>query len=224
MPRINRVDVADLIYHAINRANARMQIFDHKEDYQLFENVLEEAKEKFNMRILAYCIMPNHWHLVLNPKRNGDLQKFMGWLSMTHTQRWHSHHKTIGSGHLYQGRYKSFPVETDGYLLILLKYVEKNPLRAKLVKKAQDWKWSSLWRREKGNIEQKDLLDQWPFIVPDNYLDQVNSDEENKQLEILRQCVNKSRPLGKEGWCEQMIKKYNLGATLNNPGRPKKGS
>lgn len=91
---MNRVDVADLDYHAINRANARMQIFDNEEDYQLFENVLEEAKEKFDMRILAYCIMPNHWHLVLNPKKDGDLQKFMGWLSMTHTQRWHSQHRT----------------------------------------------------------------------------------------------------------------------------------
>lgn len=224
MPRIKRVDVADLTYHVINRANARMQIFDNGEDYQLFENTLEEAKEKFDMRILAYCIMPNHWHLVLHTKKDGDLQKFIGWLSMTHTQRWHSHHKTIGSGHLYQGRYKSFPVETEGYLLILLKYVERNPLRAKLVKKAEDWKWSSLHRRAKGNQEQKDLLDRWPIAMPYNYLDQINSNSEDKRLEALRQCVNKSRPLGKENWCNQMIKRYDLGATLNNPGRPKKSS
>lgn len=224
MPRINRVDVADIIYHAINRANARMQIFDNENDYRLFENTLEDAKEKFDMRIISYCIMPNHWHLVLNPKKDGDLQKFMGWLSMTHTQRWHSQHKTIGSGHLYQGRYKSFPVETDEYLLQLLKYVERNPLRAKLVTRAEDWKWSSLYRREMGNSEQKSLLAKCPIDVPDNYLDLINTPQEDSELESLRQCVNKSKPYGAEGWINKIINKFNLKSTQRNPGRPKKGS
>ncbi len=99
---------SDIVYHVINRANARMQIFDEDKDYMLFEKVLEEAKEKFDMRILSYCIMPNHWHLALYPKTDGSLQLFMRWLSMTQTGRWHSQHKSIGSGHLYQERYKSF--------------------------------------------------------------------------------------------------------------------
>ncbi|MBU3942870.1 transposase, partial [Patescibacteria group bacterium] len=148
MPRTNRIDIANIPYHVINRANARIQIFDEDRDYKLFEEVLEEAKEKFDMGILSYCIMPNHWHLVLYSKTDGNLQLFMRWLSMTHTRRWHSQHKSIGSGHLYQGRYKSFLVQEDDYLLQLFKYVERNPLRAKLVNKAEDWKWSSLWRRE----------------------------------------------------------------------------
>jgi putative transposase len=164
MPRTTRIDVGDIVYHAINRANARMKIFDTEEDYLLFEKVLEEAKEKFGMRILAYCIMPNHWHLILYPKKDGDLQKFIGWVSMTHTQRWHSHHKTAGSGHLYQGRYKSFIVETDRYLLQLFRYVERNALRAKLVKRAEEWKWSSLYRREKRSAEKKKLLNEWPIV------------------------------------------------------------
>lgn len=102
--------------------------------------------------------------------------------------------------------------------------MERNPLRAKLVKRAEDWKWSSLRRREKGKQEQKGLLDPWPIAIPDNYLDQINSSQESEQLEEIRQCVNKNRPLGKEEWRDRMIKKYNLKATLNNPGRPKKGS
>lgn len=224
MPRINRVDVADIVYHAINRANARMQIFNNDEDYRLFEDVLKDAKEKFEMRILSYCIMPNHWHLVLNPQKDGDLQKFMGWLSMTHTQRWHSQHKTIGSGHLYQGRYKSFPVETNEYLLQLLKYAERNPLRAKLVKRAENWKWSSLYRREKGSDEQKKLLSLWPIDMPKNYLDLVNAPQGEEELDALRQCLKKSKPFGREKWTDKMIDKFNLKSTQKNPGRPRKGS
>ncbi len=90
MPRTNRVDVANMSYHVINRTNARVQIFDNNRDYKLFEDILEGAKEKFEMRILSYCIMPNHWHLSLYPKKDGDLSKFMGWITNTHTRRWHA--------------------------------------------------------------------------------------------------------------------------------------
>lgn len=224
MPRPHRIDVGNVVYHVINRANARMRIFNTDEDYQLFEEVLEEAEEKFSMRILAYCIMPNHWHLVLYPATDGELQIFMRWLSMTHTQRWHSQHKTIGSGHLYQGRYKSFLVQTNEYLLQLFRYVERNALRAKLVKKAEQWRWSSLHRREKGSAEEKKLLSHWPIDVPHNYLDLVNMPQTGAELESLRYCVNKGKPFGKESWAERMIDRFNLASTLRNPGRPKKGS
>lgn len=224
MPRINRIDVGDVIYHVINRANAGIQIFDTDKDYLLFENVLEEAKEKFDMRVLSYEVMPNHFHLVLYPKQDGDLQKFMGWLSMTHTQRWHSEHKTIGRGHLYQGRYKSFLIQTNGYLLQLFRYVERNALRAKLVKKAENWKWSSLYRREKGSIEQKKILSRWPIDMPRDYIKLVNEPQTNTEVESLRYSLNKGKPYGSDSWTNKIIDKFNLMATLRNPGRPKKGS
>jgi len=224
MPRIHRVDVANTVYHIINRANARLRIFNTNEDYQLFEEVLEEAREKFGMRILAYCIMPNHWHFVLYPATDGDLQIFMRWLTMTHAQRWHSQNKTIGSGHLYQGRYKSFPVQTNEYLLQLFRYVERNALRAKLVKKAEQWRWASLFRREKGTAKEKKLLSHWPIDVPYDYLDLVNAPQTGTELESLRYCVNKGKPFGGENWTRKMIDKFNLASTLKNPGRPKKGS
>lgn len=147
MPRIKRVDVGGEIYHVINRANARVQIFDGDSDYKQFESILEEAVEKFDMRLLAYCIMPNHFHLVLYPKMDGDLSKFIGWLTNTHTRRWHTTKQTMGHGHLYQGRYKSFLCQKDNHLLALLRYVERNAKRAGLVKKAEYWKWSSAWVR-----------------------------------------------------------------------------
>ena len=138
MPRAIRTDVGNYCYHVINRANARLPIFFKEEDYVLFEQVLEEAKEKYDMRILAYILMPNHFHLVLYPKNDGDLSKFMQWLTLTHTQRWHNQKMTRGTGHLYQGRYKSFLIEEDNHLLSVIRYVERNALRANLVKKAEN--------------------------------------------------------------------------------------
>lgn len=224
MPRINRIDIGDTVYHVINRSNARIQIFNSDEDYDLFERVLEEANERFSMRILSYCVMPNHWHLVLYPRQDGDLQKSMAWLSMTHTQRWHSSHKTTGSGHLYQGRYKSFLVKTSEYLIQLFRYVERNPLRAKLVKNAEDWKWSSLRRRERGNNRQKELLSEWPVEIPVDYLNLVNTPQTNEEVESLRRCINKGRPYGDKDWADKMTCIFKLESTLREPGRPKKSS
>jgi len=155
MPRTARTDVGGYVYHVLNRANSRVQIFDDENDYKQFEIILEEAVEKYNMRILSYCTMPNHWHLVLYPKNDGDMGLFMGWLTNTHTRRWHTKKNTVGEGHLYQGRYKSFICQEDEHLLTLNRYVERNALKANLVKKAQDWKWSSIYRREYGTADQK---------------------------------------------------------------------
>lgn len=201
-----------------------MKIFKTDEDYLLFEKVIEEAKEKFDMRILAYAIMPNHWHLILYPKKDGDLQKFMGWLSMTHTQRWHSKHNTAGSGHLYQGRYKSFIVQTNRYLLQLFRYVERNALRSKLVRRAEYWRWASLYRRERGSVEQKKLLSKWPIDIPKDYLRLVNEPHTNTELESLRYCVNRGKPFGSGEWTSKMIDAFKLESTIRERGRPKKGS
>ena len=101
--------------------------------------------------------MPNHWHLVLWPRQDRDLSRFMGWLTLTHTQRWHAHRGTGGTGHVYQARFKSFPVQADEHFLTVCRYVERNALRAKLVKRAADWRWCSLWRRAHGDEEAKGL-------------------------------------------------------------------
>jgi len=222
MPRNQRTDVGGVVYHIINRANARMRIFDADKDYRLFETTLTEAKEQTNMRILAYCIMPNHWHLVLYPKKDGDLQKFMGWFTLTQTRRWHVAHKSIGSGHLYQGRYKSFPVQSNEYFIQLCKYVERNPLRAKLVKRAENWKWSSLWRRQNGTKEQQKLLSKWPTGIPDDYLSYVNEPEKDDELEELRYSVHRGKPYGREQWTNRIIDRFNLESTIRDPWRPKK--
>src|ERR1700677_4178296 len=114
MGRPRRVALGGYVYHVLNRANGRMALFKKVSDYEAFERVLAEALEHVpGMRLLAYCLMPNHWHLVCWPRGDGELTDFAHYLSLTHTQRWHAHYRNVGTGHLYQGRFKSFPVDGD---------------------------------------------------------------------------------------------------------------
>lgn len=143
MGRPLRTAPGGMVYHVLNRANARMTLFEDDGDYAGFERVLAQACERVSMRLLAYCVMPNHWHLVVWPRQDGALARFMNWLTLTHTQRWHQHRHSVGDGHVYQGRFKSFPVETNEYLLTVCRYVERNPVRAGFVERAEPWRWSS---------------------------------------------------------------------------------
>ena len=222
MPRNARVDVGGEIYHVINRANGRLQIFNKDEDYELFEELLFETKELFHMRILAYCLMPNHFHLVLYPKNDGDMGLFMHRLSNSHTRKVHAITNTNGSGHLYQGRYKSFLVDKENYLSAIIKYVERNPVRAKLSKLCEDWKWGSAWLRISGKLEQQKLLDQKSFDLPDNYIKWINISEDEDLLKNIRISVKKGVPCGKEKWVDNMVLKYKLESTLRSQGRPRK--
>lgn len=222
MGRVNRVDIGNQYYHVLNRANGRLPIFKKEKDFEAFEKILEEAKEKYSMRIISYCLMPNHWHLILNPIKDGDLNLFMQWLTLTHTQRWHAHYHSVGYGHLYQGRYKSFLIQNDQYLLTACKYVESNAFRAKLVDNAEDWQWSSLWRREHGNQNHKNLLSSWPIETPDDYLKSINRPPDKEELEYIRESINKNRPFGEESWIDKIVKKFGLEMTLRKPGRPKR--
>jgi len=224
MGRPQRTDIGGYIYHVLNRANARTIIFNTDRAYQDFEQILFEAVEKFKMRLIVYTLMPNHFHLVLYPKYNGEIKKFMHWLTLTHTQRWHVHTKTIGRGHVYQGRYKSFLVETDLHLWTLLSYVERNPLRAKLVKSLKDWKWSSYYKRLYGTSSQKKSLATNSVAWPDNYEKLLALAEEKDKLETIRNSVNRGKPYGSNNWTDKVLKKFGLEITERKRGRPKKGS
>lgn len=224
MPRPPRKVEGGIIYHVLNRANARMRIFDKEKDYFAFEKVLIEVKDKYPMKILAYCLMPNHWHFVLQPEEGKDLALFMRWLTLTHTQRWLVHRNMVGYGHLYQGRYKSFPVQEDRHFLQVCKYVESNAFRAKLSKRAEEWRWSSAWVRVFGSPEQKQLLSEWPVPITEDYIAYLNQDENEVGLEDLRNSVNRGKPFGSQSWIEKITEKLKLKSTLNPRGRPKKGT
>lgn len=224
MPRMNRVAVGGVVYHVINRSNGRAEMFSNDDEYKHFERLLKEGKELTNMRILSYCIMPNHWHLVLYPINDTDMGEFMRWVTTTHVRQRRVMTKSIGCGHLYQGTYKSFPIQTDIYVQQLILYVEQNPLRAKLVKRAENWKWSSLWRREFGNKEEKKLLSSLPTKLPINCLESVNTILKSDKLEIIRKSVNKGTPFGSDNWIDKMVDRYKMGSTVRGVGRPKKGN
>ncbi len=201
-----------------------MILFKKENDYQAFETIIEEAKDSYPIQIFSYQIMPNHWHFCLCPKNDGDMTRFIQWLTLTHTQRWHAFYRSMGAGHLYQGRYKSFLIQKDNYFLQLCRYIESNALRAKLVQRAEDWKWSSLWRREHVNNKQKEILSPWPIEIPYNYLKQANDSLVGKELEYIRTSISKSRPYGDDNWMNKTVKKFGLEITLRQRGRPRKGS
>jgi putative transposase len=222
MPRPLRTDVAGVAYHVLNRSNARVRIFSTRGDYEAFEQVLDEVQKHIFMDIFAYCIMPNHWHFVVRPKQDGDLSRWMHWITLTHTQRWHAFHSTTGSGHLYQGRYKSFPVQTEQYFLQVCRYVESNPLRSHLVERAEDWQWSSLWTRCNEKERRSELLQPWPVTPSDNYIQWVNEPQSSEDLEEIRTCTIRSRPYGDDLWRLQTAQQLGIEMTLRPRGRPQK--
>jgi putative transposase len=221
MGRPLRPTSAEVVYHVLNRANGRMTLFDDDRDYAAFARVLAQASERVSMRLLAYCVMPNHWHLVVWPRRDGDLSRFMNWLTLTHTQRWHTHRQTVGTGHLYQGRFKSFVVQTDEHLLTVCRYVERNALRAGLVERAEAWRWSSLWRKTCEDAKHQSLVSEWPIARPTDWLGWVNADEGEGELRHLRQSVVRSQPFGELEWVTAMIERFGLVSTIRNEGRPR---
>ena len=222
MGRALRVNLGGYVYHALNRANARLPLFTKDGDYAAFEQVLTEACERFPMPLLGYCLMPNHWHLVLWPQQDGLLSRFMNWLTLTHTQRWHAHRHNSGSGHLYQGRFKSFVVQEDDHFLTVCRYVERNALRAGLVRRAEAWRWCSLWRRQSGSPEEAALLSRWPVSYPSNWVEEVNRPQTEGELAALRRSVERGRPFGGERWVRKTATLLGLETTLRPRGRPKK--
>ena len=221
MGRPLRSDRAGFIYHVLNRANGRATLFRKESDYEAFERVLGAAHERTPIGVLAYCLMPNHWHLLLQPRRDGDLSRFVGWLTLTHTQRWHAHCHNTGSGHLYQGRFKSFPVEKGDHFLAVCRYVERNGLRAGLVRRAEAWRWCSLWRRSAGDAAAQGLLGNWPVRVPAHWTYWVNQPQNEAEVEAVRRCVTRGRPFGSDAWVARVARDLGLEVTLRPRGRPK---
>ncbi len=125
MPRPPRADEAGGLYHALNRGNARARIFRKEADYEAFERILAEGLERYEVQLYCFQLMPSHWHLVLRPNRDGEMSRFLRWITATHTMRYHAHYHTSGEGHVYQGRFKSFPIQDDGHFLAACRYVER---------------------------------------------------------------------------------------------------
>jgi putative transposase len=199
-----------------------MPIFTKPADFDAFAALLREGCARVpGVRVLAYCLMRNHWHLVLWPRGDRDLAKFVGWVSTTHVRRWRQHRRSVGEGHLYQGRYKSFPAQADPHLLAVLRYVEANAVRARAAKHARDWPFCSLAARLAGGDAAAWLTD-WPVDRPADWEAEVDAAQDERTLEALRVSVARGRPYGSEAWLRQTVKRLGLEHTVRDPWRPKK--
>lgn len=212
MPRIPRGQIPGFAYHVINRGNGGATLFRKEGDYRAFLDLLAGAKMKHPVALLGFCLMPNHFHLVLQPSSPEALSAFMQWWLTAHVRRYHRHYQS--HGHVWQGRFKSFPIQQDEHLLIVLRYVLRNPVRARLCEKPDEWPWSS--------FQHNHLIDPSPVPFPPDWNHLLNIPLSSQELSRIRSCVNRQAPLGSPEWQMKIAKQLGLESTLRPRGRPRK--
>jgi putative transposase len=217
MARTDRASVGGLCYHVYDRGNAQAVVFFDERDYDSFMALIARAVRRLPMSVLAYCLMPNHFHLVLRPDADGDLGRWMHWLLTSHVHRHRRRHDTVGR--IWQGRFGSSPIQEYDHLLTALRYVERNPVRAELVPAVNDWPWSSIHERlgRQGN----GLITDSPVQLPRNWLELVQQPLTAAELEAIRTCVRRDRPYGDDSWTRGTAERLGLVSSLNARGRPK---
>jgi putative transposase len=217
MPRNPRASLGGYCYHVLNRGNGRGTVFHKEADFAAFVKLLQQAGERQpGVRLLAYCLLPNHFHLALWPRRDGELSDYMMWLLTAHVRRYHQHYHS--SGHIWQGRFRAFPIQEDEHLLTVLRYIERNPVRAGLVASAQGWLWSSAAPGRGGEL----TLNPGPVPRPRDWLQYVNEPQTETEVERLRECIRRRRPFGETPWIEKTAARLGLQGSLRPLGRPKK--
>ncbi|MBI4686037.1 MAG: transposase [Nitrospirae bacterium] len=218
MPRIVRGLGDNIVYHVINRGNGKQKVFHTEKDYGAFMELVKEAKERHSVKLYGYCLMPNHFHMAVEPDKGENLSRWMQWLMTSHVRRYHRYYNS--SGHVWQGRYKSFMIQEDSHLLMVLRYIEGNPVRAKIVQGAREWQWSS--HGETSGMKERLLTDEVPIELPEKWTLYVDKPFEESELDCLHKSVNRQTPFGDSTWQVKICKKFGLESTLRRRGRPKK--
>jgi len=187
MPRRARSDVSASFFHVVNRSVRKEPIFLRPTDYTAFLKALRQGLNRYPIRLIAYCLMPNHWHLVVGPNSTKSLSSFMQWVTATHATRWHRRRKTVGQGPVYQGRFSSKGIEAAGSLMLACRYVERNALEAGLVARAQDWPWSSL--SERMRPKPRLPLVNTPFLISGAWTEYVNNARQEHERWVASTAV-----------------------------------
>ena len=221
MARAKRNCPAGEAFHVLNRAVARLTIFENPEDYAAFMRAVAETWEIVPLPIYAMVAMPNHWHFVVRPETSDQVSEFFRRLTVMHTMRWHAHYETGGAGHLYQGRFKSFPIQSDGHLLTVMRYVERNPVRANFIELAEVWQWSSAYARRQPVDERQWLAIPEDPALPRNWRSRVNKVETEEELTSIRHSVRRGLPFGDDQWTRSSSVRLGLETTTRPKGRPK---
>ena len=224
MPRRPRSAPGGYVYHVLNRSAGGATLFRTDKDFLAFQRLLLESHERLPLPLLAYCVMGTHWHFVVRPKGDGDLTAFFRWLTHTHAMRWRTARRSVGDGPVYQGRFKSFPVQADEHLLTLCRYVERNALSAGLAARARDWPWCSLFARERGPDEVRAILSEWPVDRPADWARHAERPLTRKELAAVEMSLKRCRPLGDERWAAGAVRRLGLEHTVRPEGRPRKAA
>jgi putative transposase len=220
MPRVGRIAPGGFIYHVLNRGVGKMTLFRSGKDFQAFQRCLVETQKQTPMRVLGFCVMSNHWHLLLWPQRDGDLARFMMRLTIRHVRRWLEYRKQVGDGHVYQGRYKSFVIQDDGHLATVCRYVERNPVRAGMTRSCRDWTWSSAGQDDLPP-ELRVALTEFTGPRGKNWIDWVDRPQTAAEEQAVQDCIKKNRPFGSEKWLETTKRTLGWREPLRR-GRPRK--
>lgn len=217
MPRTSRAIAAGYCYHVINRGNNKAARFHTRSDYAEFLRLAARASERFSLPLIGACVMPNHVHLMVKPAHGRDLSRWVHWLFLTYSRRYHKKYGT--TGRLWENRYKAFPIQGDSHFLIVLRYVERNALRANLVARAEDWEWGSLRWRLGGSPF---ALGDSPVALPPDWMRLVNSPQTEEELAAVRNAVNRQSPFGEPDWTVRTAADLGLQQSVAPRGRPKR--
>jgi len=202
----------------MNRGNQKARVFHSSADYAAFLEYMREAQDRLELPVLALCLMPNHVHLVVRPRRDGDIAPWVSWLFTTHVRR---HHRKYGTtGRLWQGRYKACLIQQDHHLLTVLRYVERNALAANLVGRAEDWRWGSLNWRTTDFVPLP--LAPAPIDLPKWWTEFVNQPMTAAELLAVRESVNRQRPFGAPEWAQVAAIRTGMEQSLAPIGRPRR--
>lgn len=222
MARLKRICPAGEVFHVLNRAVARLAIFEKPADYAAFMRVLDETWQLVPLPIFAMVAMPNHWHFVVRPTSDDQVSEFFRRLTVMHTMRYHAHYKTGGTGHLYQGRFKSFPIQSDDHLLTVMRYVERNPVRGNFIDLAEEWQWGSAYARRQPASEHRWLAIPDDPPLPRLWRSWVNKPETEAEVKALRSCIQRGLPFGDDRWTKSSVVRLDLHSTTRPRGRPRK--
>lgn len=218
VPYRPRCSTGNLVFHVLNRAVEGLTLFEHTLEFALFCDVLTEALGRVDLRLLAYSVMPNHWHLVVWTKDDNGLSSLMQWLTATHAKRWRRARGSHGRGAVYQSRFKAIAVQHDAHLLRLIRYVERNALRARLVPRAADWPWCSASAEAYG--AHRPPLSAWPVDRPANWNELLDSPEPVRTLRAIRGAILAGRHYGTPSWRLRTAQTLRWRSGLRQPGRP----
>src|SRR5262245_19760946 len=195
MPRPNRFCPDGVPQHVVNRGNRRSQVFRDREDYLGFLAALTDAGDQTVVRLMSFCLMPNHFDLWLLPVHSVGFSAYLSVAMNASLRDLQRRHCTSGTGHVYQGRFKNSAILTDRHFLNVCRYVEANAFCAGLVERAEDWEWSSLARN--GPAEDINILSPWPVSRPATWLEDVNRPQSDQSIRLIEERIRRQGRTGR---------------------------